>query len=66
MRDEKEILGISHTEIDAALDAILIASGSALKYYTMPSTKEMMRHAMSQIIKKAYMDGYSACHRSIC
>lgn len=62
--EKQEPKTTTNTEIDTALDAILIASGSALKYYTMPSTKEMMRHAMLQIMKKAYVDGYNACHRA--
>lgn len=33
-------------EIDAHLDAVLRASGSALKYYSMHSTREAMRSAM--------------------
>jgi len=63
--EKQEPKTTTNTEIDAALDAILIASGSALKHYTMPSTKEMMRHAMLQIMKKAYVDGSNACHRAM-
>lgn len=63
--EKQEPKATTNTEIDAALDAILVASGSALKHYTMPSTKEMMRHAMLQIMKKAYMDGSNACHRAM-
>lgn len=63
--EKQEPKATTNTEIDAALDAILVASGSALKHYTMPSTKEMMRHAMLQIMKKAYVDGSNACHRAM-
>jgi len=63
--EKQEQKAITNTEIDAALDAILVASGSALKHYTMPSTKEMMRNAMLQIMKKAYVDGSNSCHRAM-
>jgi len=33
--------------IDAALDSVLKASGSALRHYTMPKTLADMREAMS-------------------
>lgn len=56
---------IGKNEIDLALDAILVASGSALKRYTMPSTLEIMRHTMLQIMKKSYADGSNACHRAM-
>lgn len=62
--EKQEPKATTNTEIDAALDAILVASGSALKYYTNPSTLEMMRHTMLQIMKKSYVDGSNACHRA--
>ena len=58
-----EPIGIN--EIDSALDEILVASGSALKNYTMPSSLELMRHAMLQIMKKSYANGSNACHRAM-
>lgn len=36
--------------IDAALDSVLKASGSALKNYTMPLTLDRMREAMRKVI----------------
>lgn len=50
-------------EIDDALDLILKASGSGLKYYTIPSTLEKLRAAMLSVMKKSYIDGSNACHR---
>ena len=40
--------------IDAALDSVLKASGSALRHYTMPKTLADMREAM----RKAMFDEY--------
>lgn len=42
--------------IDAALDSVLKASGSALRHYTMPKTLADMREAM----RKAMFDEYIA------
>ena len=42
---------------DAALDSVLKASGSALKFYTMPKTLKEMREAMRQIRAEAYIAG---------
>ncbi len=39
---------IPKDELDRHLDAILRASGSALKHYTMDSTKSQMRAAMRE------------------
>lgn len=36
--------------IDAALDAVLKASGSALEHYTMPSTLDLMREAIRKVM----------------
>ena len=36
--------------IDANLDAILQASGSSMKYHTMPLTLGLMRDAMRKIM----------------
>lgn len=38
--------------VDAALDAVLKASGSALKHYTMPLTLERMREAMKGAVMR--------------
>ena len=43
--------------IDAALDNVLKASGSALKHYTMQSTLDRMRKAMTDELKAAYIQG---------
>jgi hypothetical protein len=43
---------ITQSEVDAALDAVLKASGSALRYHTMTLTLENMRAAMRSIIEK--------------
>ena len=49
---ESELLGspLSEAEIDAAIDSILKASGSALKNYSMQSTINNMREAMKKIM----------------
>lgn len=44
-------------KIDANLDAVLKASGSALKHYTMPATLELMREAMRKIMSDSYIQG---------
>ena len=43
--------------IDAAIDLVLKASGSALKYYTMAKTLADMRDAMRKIMSDAYIQG---------
>jgi len=43
--------------IDAALDSVLRASGSALKYYTMPEQLNEMRKAMRKVMSDSYIDG---------
>lgn len=50
--------------IDANLDSVLRASGSALKHYTMPGTLDDMREAMRKIMSKSYLAGSDACHRA--
>ena len=47
--------------IDANLDRILKASGSALRNYTA-ATLEKMRHEMRTIERAAYISGSDACH----
>jgi hypothetical protein len=49
--------------IDAALDAVLLASGSALKNYTLPNSLERMREAMRKIMSDSYIAGSNAAHR---
>jgi hypothetical protein len=43
--------------IDAALDSVLKASGSALKHYTMAKTLADMREAMRNVMSDAYIKG---------
>lgn len=44
-------------EIDAALDSVLKASGSALRYYSCERTLSDMREAMRQALSAAYIAG---------
>ena len=41
--------------IDAALDSVLKASGSALRHYTMPKTLADMREAMRKVMFDEYI-----------
>ena len=43
--------------IDAALDSVLKASGSALKHYTMAKTLADMREAMRKVMAGSYIKG---------
>ena len=43
--------------IDAALDSVLKASGSALRHYTMPKTLADMREAMRKAMSDEYIKG---------
>lgn len=43
--------------IDAALDSVLKASGSALRYYTTAKTLSDMREAMRKVMSDAYIKG---------
>lgn len=43
--------------IDANLDSVLRASGSALKHYTLPGTLEAMRDAMRKVMSDSYIRG---------
>ena len=43
--------------IDAALDAVLRAAGSALRHYTMPKSLADMRAAMRAALSEAYIQG---------
>jgi|LSQX01.2.fsa_nt_gb hypothetical protein len=50
--------------IDANLDSVLRASGSALKHYTTPGTLKAMRDAMRKVMSRSYLAGSDACHRA--
>lgn len=56
-KGRKGVLMTPKEKVDAALDEVLRASGSALKYYTMPSTLERMREAMNKIMTTSYTEG---------
>ncbi len=43
--------------IDAALDSVLKASGSALSHYSMPKTLADMREAMRKVMTESYLRG---------
>ena len=43
--------------IDAALDSVLKASGSALEHYTMAKTLTDMREAMRKVMSDSYIQG---------
>lgn len=45
------------SEVDAALDSVLKASGSALRYYSCERTLSAMREAMRQALSAAYIAG---------
>lgn len=49
-------------EIDKALDKVLKASGSALRYYTVPKTLDDMRAAMQTELLKARLEGFERGH----
>ena len=51
--------------IDAALDSVLKASGSALKHYTMPSSLNKMRAAMRKVMATAYIEGSNDAHKAM-
>jgi hypothetical protein len=51
--------------IDAALEIVLIASGSELKHYTMPLTLERMREAMRKVMSASYIAGSNAAHKAM-
>ena len=46
--------------IDAALDSVLKAAGSALKHYTMEKTRKEMREAMRNVMSDSYIAGSNA------
>lgn len=49
--------------IDKALDSILIASGSALRHYTMPAALKRMREAMRRVMSDSYIAGSNDCRK---
>ena len=51
--------------IDANLDSVLRASGSALKHYTMPGTLKAMRDAMRKVMSESYIKGSNDCHKAM-
>ena len=51
--------------IDAALDAVLRASGSALRHYSMAKALTEMREAMRKIMSDAYISGSNDCAKAL-
>ena len=51
--------------IDANLDSVLRASGSALKHYTTPGTLKAMRDAMRKVMSDSYIKGSNDCHKTM-
>ena len=56
---------IQQKRIDAALDSVLRASGSALKNYTLQRNLDRMRAAMKQIMSDSYIAGSNAAHEAL-
>ena len=52
--------------IDAALDSVLKASGSALRHYTMPKTLADMREAMRKVMFDEYIRGLNDNLEAMC
>ena len=52
-------------KIDEALDAVLKASGSALKHHSMPATIEQMREVMRKIMSESYIQGSNDCFEAL-
>lgn len=55
---EPEAVVLTDSQVDAHLDAILRASGSALRHYSMPSVRDAMRHAVRAIERAIVPPGY--------
>jgi len=51
--------------IDAALDSVLKASGSALKNYSLQLHIDRMRKAMRQVMSDAYIAGSNDCFKAL-
>lgn len=47
--------------VDAALEAVLKAMGTSLKYYSLQSKKDGMREAMRKIMSESYIQGSNDC-----
>jgi uncharacterized protein (DUF1786 family) len=54
----------SNINVDAALEAILKASGSALKNYTIPGNLDRMREAMRKVMSQSYVNGSTDAHKA--
>lgn len=50
-------------QIDANIDSILRASGSALNHHCIQSDIDAMRKAMREIMSKSYIAGSNDCHK---
>ena len=64
-RNEEKPAMTADERIDANLDAVLKASGSALRHYTTPSTLNKMREVMRKIMSDSYIAGSDAMARVI-
>ena len=47
--------------IDANIDKILRAAGSAFRHYTLPAAIEGMRKAMDEVMAESYRRGINDC-----
>lgn len=65
LSDWKANTNSPNSMIDAALDSVLKASGSALKHYTTQKMLDEMREAMRKIHSDAYIMGSNDCEKSI-
>lgn len=52
-------------KIDAALDSVLKACGSSIRYYTLPNSIKNMRAAMRKIMMDSYIAGSNAAHEAM-
>ena len=50
-------------QIDANIDSILRASGSALSHHCIQSDIDAMRKAMRDIMSRSYIAGSNDCHK---
>lgn len=53
----------SEQQIDANIDSILRASGSALSHHCIQSDIDAMRKAMRDIMSRSYIAGSNDCHK---
>lgn len=56
---------MNQLEIDLALDKVLRAAGSGLKYYCLPEVLEDMRGAMRTAMEESYKEGANDAARGI-